>query len=264
MTPYYREAIADVIAGLSSYRMWGRMGWAETRRRYRRTVFGPFWSSISLAIFVVAMGVVWSTVWHLDPKTYLPFLNSGMLAWVLLTSFTNEGCTVFTTADSLIKQLPVNFTMLICSLIWRNLLVFFHNLLVYIPVYLYAGLPLSANSFLVIPGLLLLCINGIWISMVLGLICVRYRDVQQVVGSIIQVSVFITPIFWSPEQLKGRASFVVDYNLLYHYIAIVREPLLGHAPSLWTWSYVLLATVFGWTLAIFLLARFRRRIAYWL
>lgn len=264
MKPYYREAIADIIAGVESYHLWGRIGWAEVRRRYRRTVIGPFWSSLSLAIFVVGMGVVWVTVWGLDPKKYLPFLNSGMLAWVLFTAFMNEGCVVFTSAESLIKQFPVNFTTLICILIWRNLLVFFHNLLVYIPVYLYAGLSPSANSLWIIPGLILLCFNGMWISLLLGLICVRYRDVQQVVSSFLQVSVFITPIFWSPDQIKGRATVFVDYNPLYHYIAIIREPLMGNAPTAWTWTCVLGATVIGWVLAIALFARFRRRVAYWL
>ena len=244
--------------------MWGRMGWADTRRRYRRTVFGPFWSSVSLAIFVVSMGLVWANVWKLDPKEYLAFLNSGLLAWVLLTSFMTEGCVVFVSAESFIKQLPVTFTMLICALIWRNLIVFFHNFLVYIPVYIYSGLPFTLNSLLAIPGIVLLCINGVWISMVLGIVCARYRDVQQVISSLIQISMFITPIFWSPSQLGGRASILVDFNLLYHYVAIVREPLMGRAPALWSWGFVMIATVFGWALALYMFACFRRRIAYWL
>lgn len=264
MTPYYSEAITDILGGIRSTQMWGRIGWAETRRRYRRTVFGPFWSSISLAIFVVAMGIVWANIWNMDPKKYLAFLNSGMLAWVLLSSFLNEGCQVFVASETLIKQFPINYMMLVCSLMWRNLLVFFHNFIVYVPVYIYSGLPVTMNTLLVVPGIILLCINGLWISLSLGMLCARYRDVQQVIVSFLQISMFVTPIFWSPEQLTGKAALLVHYNLLYHYVAIIREPLMGTAPSAWTWSFVLVATVVGWAGTIFIFARFRRRLAYWL
>ena len=264
MTPHYQESIADIFAGIRVVPLWGRMGWADIRRRYRRTVFGPFWSSISLAIFVVALGLVWANLWNLDPKEYLSFLASGMLAWLLFTAFIAEGCTVFVAAEGLIKQLPVNYTMLICAMIWRNLIVFFHNFVIYIPVCIYAGLPLRANMLLIVPGIILLCINGFWIAMVLGLLCCRYRDIQQVVTSILQISMFVTPILWKPSQLGGRVAWFVDYNLLYHYVTIVREPLLGQPVSAWSWAFVSMATLVGWGLAIFIFSRFRRRVPYWL
>ena len=72
--------------------IWGRLGWRENKRRYRRTVFGPFWTTVSLAMFVIALGLVWSNLWHTDPKVYLPFLTSGMLCWVLLSTICAEGC----------------------------------------------------------------------------------------------------------------------------------------------------------------------------
>src|SRR5712671_3123733 len=164
MTPNYQEAVRDVFDGFRMHRMWGRMGWAEIRRRYRRTVFGPFWTSVSLAVFVVTMGVVWSNLWKLDPKDYLVFLTSGMLVWVLLTSFMTEGCMVFISYEGLIKQLPITYTMLIYTLIWRNLIVFGHNLLIYFPIYIYSGRPFSLNFLFVLPALVILCVNGVWIG----------------------------------------------------------------------------------------------------
>jgi lipopolysaccharide transport system permease protein len=103
-----------------------------------------------------------------------------------------------------------------------------------------------------------------WIALVLGIFCSRYRDVQQVVASFLQVSMFVTPIMWPPTQLTGRASYLVDYNMLYHYVEIVRDPLMGQPPSGWSWFMVALSIVVGWTFAFSLFARFRRRIAYWL
>jgi ABC-type polysaccharide/polyol phosphate export permease len=264
MTPYYGEAIADFAEGLRLVDLWGRMGWAETKRRYRRTVIGPFWSSLSLAIFVGTMGIVWSTIFKINPKEYLPYLTSGMLVWLLLSSFITEGCAVFVAAESLIKQLRIDYSILLFALVWRNLIAFGHNLVVYVPVALYCGVPFNANLLMIIPGLVFLCLNGIWIALVLGMLCARLRDVQQVVGSLLQIAIFVTPIFWSPAQLGRARIALVDANLLYHYVEIVRDPLLGQPPAAESWLVVGLATVAGWGLALFLFGRFRRRIAYWL
>jgi ABC-type polysaccharide/polyol phosphate export permease len=264
MTPHYGEAIADFVEGVRLIDLWGRMGWAETKRRYRRTVIGPFWASFSLAIFVGMMGVVWATIFKIDPKEYLPYLTSGMLVWLLLHAFITEGCQVFVASDILIKQLRINYSILLLAMIWRNLIAFGHNFVVYLAVALYCGVPLNANTLMIIPGLVFLCLNGIWIALVLGMLCARFRDFQQVVASLLQIAMFVTPIFWSPAQLGRARITLVDANLLYHYVEIVRDPLLGQPPSAESWLVVGLATVAGWGLAIFLFGRFRRRIAYWL
>jgi ABC-type polysaccharide/polyol phosphate export permease len=263
MTPHYAEALADITHGVSLVEMWGRMGWADVKRRYRRTAIGPFWQSLSLLIFVLAMSVVWASLFHMDVKEYLPYLNSGMMVWWLISAFITEGSLVFVSAEALIKQLKISYMMLICAMVWRNLIAFAHNLLIYIPVYFYAGLPINRYLLLAIPGLVVLCINGVWIALVLGMLVARYRDVQQIVASFLQIALFITPIFWSPAQLTGPKTLLVKLNMLYHYVEIVRDPLLGKPPSAESWAMVALATICGWSLALFLFARFRRRIAYW-
>jgi ABC-type polysaccharide/polyol phosphate export permease len=265
MIPQYRSVFIDIRDGIVGWPIWGRLGWRETRLRYQRTVIGPFWTTLSLGIFVGIMGVLWSQLWKIDVKTYMPYLTSGMITWLLFSAMVIEGCATFSGSENLIKQLRVPCTLLACSIVWRNLLVFFHNLLIYALVVLLTGVPVNWNTLLVIPGLILLCLNGVWFSLVFGLICARYRDIQQLVSSVLQIAMFLTPIFWSPQQLSaGRSAVLVHYNLLYQYIEIVRAPLLGQAPDAWAWLTVCGATVLGWLLMLVLHSRFRRRLAYWL
>jgi ABC-type polysaccharide/polyol phosphate export permease len=160
--------------------------------------------------------------------------------------------------------LRISYMMLVCSLIWRNLIAFIHNLVIYIPICIYGQVPVNIYTLAVIPGLFFLCLNGAWIVIVLGLLCARFRDTQQVVLSLLQISMFVTPILWSPKLLKGRAVVLVDYNMIYHYIVIVRDPLLGQPPSAWSWFMVIVATIVGWAFTLYLYSRFQRRIAYWL
>jgi ABC-type polysaccharide/polyol phosphate export permease len=263
MTPHYGEALADIAHGVTLVDMWGRMGWADVKRRYRRTVIGPFWQSLSLLIFVLAMSVVWASLFNMNVKEYLPYLNSGMMVWMLLSAFITDGSAIFISAEGLIKQLKISYTMLICAMLWRSLITFAHNLAIYVPIYLLAGLPINGYLLLAIPGLAILCLNGAWIAFVLGMLVARYRDVQQIVASFLQIALFITPIFWSLDQLTGTKTLLVHLNILYHYVEIVRDPLLGKPPSLESWLVVGFATICGWSVALYLFARFQRRIAYW-
>jgi ABC-type polysaccharide/polyol phosphate export permease len=257
-------ALIDIVAGIRANHIWGRLGWRETKRRYRRTVFGPFWSTFSLAIFVIALGLVWSNLWHQNPKTYMPFLTAGMLCWVLFSSICVEGCSGIVGYEGLIKQLRISFTLLSCAIVWRNLIVFFHNIIILILVFIYAGISFSWAMLLAIPGLFLLCVNGLWIAMVLGALCARYRDVQQLVSSVLQIALFVTPIFWSADQLSGRPALLADYNPLYHLVVIIRDPLLGNAPAPMHWIVAAVVALLGWTLTIQVMNRFRHRIVYWL
>ena len=260
----YDIALIDIVAGVRATEIWGRLGWRETKRRYRRTVFGPFWSTASLAIFVITLGIVWANLWQMNPKAYLPFLTSGMLCWTLFSTISIEGCAGIVGYEPLIKQLRISYTLLACAIVWRNVIVFLHNLSIYVLVCLYAGVSLSWAMLLCIPGLLLICLNGLWVAILLGAVCARYRDIQQLVGSLLQISMFLTPILWSADQLKGRASALAKFNPLYHLITVLRDPLMGKSPDFLDWFVVVLITIVGWALTVYVLSKFRHRIVYWL
>jgi ABC-2 type transport system permease protein/lipopolysaccharide transport system permease protein len=116
---------------------------------------------------------------------------------------------------------------------------------------------------LVIPGLFLVCLNGLWVGMLLGPLCARFRDIPPVVSTIVQMMFLLTPILWRPEQVPGRA-FLVVFNPFYYFISLIREPLLGNAPTAFVWTVALVITALGFSLAIPFYSRFRDRIVYWL
>jgi homopolymeric O-antigen transport system permease protein len=264
MTPHYDDSFADVFNGVTNWRMWSRMGWQELRRRYRRTVIGPFWTTLSLGVFIFTLGFLWAHLWREDPKAYLPFLCSGMITWVFISSIVTEGCSAFTSAESLIKQINVPYTLLICTVVWRNLMVFIHNFVIFVLLVPYAGVLVNGNTLLVLPGMLIICLSGIWVVALLGMVCARYRDVQQLVTTLLQIALFLTPIFYSPAQLQGGMVSIAQYNPLYHYIELVRLPLLGQLPSALDYAIGIGGTVLGWAFTFDLYSRFRRRVPYWL
>lgn len=263
MKPDYRRARADVLDGIANWRIWSRMGWQEIKRRYRRTVLGPFWVTLSLGMFVGGMGFVWAPLFSISVSEYLPFISTGMICWVFVSSIITESCITYTHAEGLIKQLNFPLSLLNLMLVWRNVIVLFHNLVIAVIVFAALQIPPQWEMLLFFPGVLLIAVNGMWISMLLGMISARYRDVPQLVGNLVQIMMFVTPVFWYAKQLGARAKFI-DYNPLFHLIDVVRSPLLGTAPSLLSYTAVAAMAIVGWAVTMFIYARFRRRIPFWL
>jgi ABC-type polysaccharide/polyol phosphate export permease len=265
LRPLSIPAWQDLFQGLMKWSLWGRLGFLEVKRRYRRTIIGPFWSAISLGVFVGAMGSVGIGLWNQDAETYLPYLATGMLVWLMVSTMVTEACNLFIGGSHLFRQVRFDYSILAYALVWRNLIVFLHNLVIYVViVLLFAPNILQPAVLLVIPGLFFLLINGVWIALLLGMLCLRFRDVQQLVMSIIQIAMLVTPIFWPEAVLQGTKRIIfVDLNPLLHFISLVRAPLIGKIPTLFDYLIVSGITIVGWTATYIIFSQFRKRIAFW-
>lgn len=259
------EALKDIIDGTKSYRLWVYMALTDIRRRYRRTILGPFWATISLSIFIGSMSFLFSYLWKTDIASFLPFFASGFIFWVFISTIIQESCNAFVSMESLLKQISFPYFTFAWVVLVRNLFVLAHHSLVFLLIMLFLKVPVNFNTFLFIPGILLISITSLWVSLLIGLICTRYRDLQQVIQSLLQISMFVTPIFWAPSQLSGaRAIVCLDSNPLYHFINIVRSPLLGQAPELKSWVVTGLITILGSLFTMSFFAKYRNRLIFWL
>jgi ABC-type polysaccharide/polyol phosphate export permease len=259
------SAAADLLGGLRRTELWGRLGWLDVRRRYRRTRIGPFWNSITLAVYVLSVGTVGAAIWHQDIYEYLPFLVSGMIVWTLVSTIITESCSVFIAGQSLFRNIRFEYSILAYALVWRNFLVLLHNFAVYflVVVVLKPSL-LGPTALLALPGLALVLLNGVWVSLLFGIVCLRFRDVPPVVSSILQIAMLITPLFWPADTLSGVKRLVfVELNPLYHVLDVVRAPLVGRLPDPVSYVVMIVMTIAGWWLTYTVFKRFRKRIAYW-
>ena len=119
-------------------------------------------------------------------------------------------------------------------------------------------------ALLAVPALLLIALNGVWIGMLLGPLCTRFRDLPQIIANVVQLAFFVTPIMFKASQLQERLWAVTHLNPFASFVEIVRGPLLGHIPAGHHYLMVAACTVIGWAVALPFYARFRGRIVYWL
>jgi ABC-type polysaccharide/polyol phosphate export permease len=257
------RAFGDLIEGLYRYQLWGTMAWQDIRLRYRRSILGPFWITLSMAILVGTLGFLYGSLFGIELHEYLPFLTLGFIFWGLLAGALNEACAAFTGAESYIKQMRLPFSIHVLQLVWRNVIILAHNFLVFVAIAVIFAIWPTPVWLLALPGLAILVLNVTWSALLLGMICARFRDVPQIVDSLLRVAFFLTPILWMPELLPERALFV-ELNPFHHFMEVVRAPLLGQAPDLLSWIVVGSITVAGWIAAVAVFRRFRASIPYWI
>jgi lipopolysaccharide transport system permease protein len=255
-------AFSDLRSGLALWPLWLQLGWNDILQRYRRSMLGPFWLTASMAIMVISLGVLYAELFNTPIHDFLPYLCVGLLVWNLISSFLTEGGVLFTGAESYIKQIRLPYSVYVFRSSWSKLIIFAHNFVIYFGILLYFQIWPGAVALLAIPGLLLVLLNGAAATFFIGMVSARFRDVPQLINSMVQIVFFVTPIMWKPGLLRGR-TFIADFNPFYHLLEIVRAPLLGSLPSAKSYIAVMLITLVNVVIVGAFFARFRSRISYW-
>lgn len=255
-------AIADFRESLFSWRLWMLLGWLEIRQRYARSSVGPFWLTISMAVMIGSIGAVYGTLFGMNLKEYLPFLSVGLVMWTLFAQITNEGSTVYINSSAYIRQAATPKILFVLQIVWRNLVIFAHNLIIIVLLLAIFGVKSWLAFAFFIPALALYILNATWIAMIAGLLSARFRDLPQIIGALLQVAFYITPIMYRPHSLS-RFSWIVTLNPLAYLLELVRDPLIGNIPSMMTWLITSGMAVVGWTAALWVTGRYLKRIPYW-
>jgi ABC-type polysaccharide/polyol phosphate export permease len=260
----WRQAADDIMGGALAWKSWSMLGWHDIRQRYRRSTLGPFWITITMGVTIGSIGLIFGTLFGQNMHEFLPYVAAGNIIWALLSTLITDGCTTFVTAEPIIRQIKLPYSLHIFRMIWRTVIIFAHNIWVFVAtVVLFAVWPTSA-AWLAAPGLLLVLINAVWIALTLALFCARFRDIPLIVVSALQLLYLATPIIWLPGSLRGSHTYIYQLNPLYHLLELVRSPLLGHAPSLANWGVAIGMALVGWIFSFFVFARYRWRIPYWI
>lgn len=256
------SGLSDLAIGFTRAALWWHLAVHDIRLRFRRSMLGPFWLSISMGITVGVLGMVFGQLWNKSLESFVPYLAAGFVFWGLLTSTIVEACTGFESAEGFIRNVPMPLSVHFFRVVGRNLLVWAHNMVILILVAAIFPPRLTPVLLLFVPGFALFLINVCWLALVCAIISTRYRDFPPIVASLVQVTFFFTPIIWEADQLLGRTLFV-DANPAHHVLQLVRAPLLGEAPALESWLICGGLALAGSALAVALYARAYRRLPFW-
>jgi ABC-2 type transport system permease protein/lipopolysaccharide transport system permease protein len=258
------DALRDVREGWDWHELWLTLGWRDVLLRHRRSRLGPFWISISMAFIAGCMGSLYSAIMQRSAHDYIPYLVAGFMAWNFASALINEGRESFVANAASMREIPVPGTVYVYRLLWRNLLIFGYNAIVYVIVlFIFQLWPFPA-LLLVLPALGLILLNGLWAGLLLGVVNARFRDFGQLIPNAMRLVFFVTPVIWYAESATGYRSIFVHFNPMYYFIELLRAPLLGQVPGHLVWGVALGITIVGWGITLPVYAYWRRRITFWI
>ncbi|ABI62716.1 Polysaccharide export ABC transporter permease protein [Granulibacter bethesdensis] len=258
-----RLAMQDIADGLKLMRLGCTLGLLDIKGRYRGSMLGPFWMTLSTAVMVLALGLLYSQLLGQTVAQFLPYLSLSLVLWGFLQNIIQDGCAVFTSSEGMIRAVRMPFFVHATRSIIRNLVILAHNMLVFIAVFAFFRIWPGEAVFGAIPALLLWLIDGYALTIMMGILCARFRDVPPIVSNLVQIGFYITPIIWKPEQLLYGRDYL-PLNPFYAMLAVLRDPFLGLTPSWQVWTSALVYSTLLCIGSWFLFARVRGRIAFWI
>ena len=261
-----RLAATDIGEAMQLWPLIWTLSLFDIKLRYRGSILGPFWLTLSTGVMIGTIGFLYSHLFHQQVSNYLPFLTISLILWNFVSAITAEGAVCFTSSEGLIRGIRMPHSLHAARAVMRNILVLAHNLVVVVLVFFIFHIKPSLASFSLLPAFVLWVADAFAICIFLGILGARFRDIPPIIGSIMQIAFYLTPIMWNPNMLahRGLSLAFVQLNPFFSLLEIVRGPLLGQAldPHAWLMALGFSALLFIITGALF--TRARPRIPYWI
>ena len=225
-------------------------------------MLGPWWITATNGITALIMGLVSGGFLGAEIRTYLPNFMVSVTIWNFISSCLSESCFTLISAGGMIKAVNMPIIIHVMRMVHRNFIVLLHNMAIFPLLWLVFPWHVSFRLIFLVVGLAAIYLFAVAGSVIVSMICVRFRDVPPIVGSILQVLFFISPIIWVPSQVRGGA-LVVALNPIAYLLAITRDPIMSNPVPWVDWIVAGALVAASLALAAFIYTRYRARIVFW-
>ncbi len=257
-------AFNDFLRSFGQWRLTSTLAGNDILARYRGSVLGPFWITLTNAAFIVGIGLVYGQLMHVPTEKYVPWIATGVTLWNLIIGTVQESGDAFVQGAMIIRQSALPLPLFVWRVVLRSLINFAHQVVVIFVVALWFHYLLKINLPMAALGLGLVLLNTSWMAFVAAIAAARYRDVQQVIATVFQVVFFVSPVIWIPAEVTGSRGALLAANPIAHMLDVTRNPLLGLPVHRFSVEFLVVMALIGWPLTFLLYASVRRRIVHYL
>ncbi len=256
--------IADFIAPLVNWRMIYLRAIQSIRNRFARSKLGQIWTTLSLSVLLTVIGAMWSLIFGFTLDEFLPTLVTGYVIYLLLATTITESCKAIIDDEKFYQDRPYSFFLSIYVLVARNIVFFLYNVLIILLAVAWSdsaavSLPLLYPVYILL-SMALLFFGSFTISM----LCVYFRDIIPLVGTIMSVAFLMTPVLWKPTMIPEIYRDYIYFNPFACMLELLRNPLVGQPISdmavLATLGWGGLALITSWVVW----KRYSRHAIYWI
>lgn len=257
-------AINDIVQGAKNYELWMVFGLNDVQAKYRRSMLGQWWITMSVALFIFIIGTLYKDLLGDNSDNYIVYFATGYILWLFITDSVNSGCNILVKSKAFLLQQEWAISTFLYRLIYRELLFTMHHAVLIPPILIWNGLwPGMDGLALAFLGVITCIITAFWVALFLAIITLRYRDIAPLVQSFMRLAFFATPVIWVNKDLSGIVYWINLFNPLNIYLEIVRNPILNVPVTSSTWFIAIGLTSLTALLALVTLQRSKKYIIYW-
>ena len=255
-----RDEIRQIFALMP---FWTAFAWEDIKTTYRRTVFGVAWITV---VFLVMIGVKFiifggTSVSNGENGNFVAYLTVGFLIWTFISNvLSSSNCLL--QFENWIKNDTIPIAGFPIIVLLRCLFNFVFTLIACLIILALDRVTLSPAIWSVTPALLLIFVMSYFTILLFAIIGLRYRDFTQIITAYVRAAIFLTPIFWYPENM-GEMMKYLWWNPVSHFLWIVRDPIVDGTIPVMSWIYCSVLTVLISFMAIVTYKLTRRHLIFW-
>jgi lipopolysaccharide transport system permease protein len=254
----------ELLGGIRHWRVSHLIGIRELRHRYARSKLGQFWLTLSTASMIGILAAVWSLLWNQPIHELAPFMGMSVIIWNYLSQVLIDCTITFGSQASLYRNQKMNFSVSIYSVIYKNTIMLAHSLIVVVALIVAFDVPINWYLLQIVPAFGLTLIVLAWLGYLVAMICVRYRDIIQLITTWFTVLFYVTPVMWKPNFLPPQYHLIIQLNPFAQFLEIMRNPLLGQPVSSYAWLSTAVFALGGGLVALAVIGHYKGRIIYWM
>lgn len=201
--------------------------------RYRRTVFGFLWTLLNPLLNMAVIATVFSLVMKFQIDQYAIFLFAAMIPWSFFSGALNQSAGVLIANESLFKKIYLPKQIFVASSLMSLLIDSLLSTLCLFVIALAIGAKLTLPLLGLPIAFLLLAIFSFGLSLIVAVGSVFFRDLQYLIGVLMQAMYFMTPIIYPITAVPEKYHWAFIWNPMYYFVLYFRAPLYdGVWPSI--------------------------------
>ncbi len=254
------KAFADLSAAIRMRRVWLALAHEDIGDQHRRTALGPVWLLLNYIAFAATFIFIFRSGG--SGSGYVSYVATGLFIWFYIMETMNESTSLFLREESLIKGTVLPLSIYVMRQTWRSVIRSGYAFAGCVALLVLAGDPIPLGSLWAIPGMIVIILVTPAVVTIFAFIGAFFPDSSYIINNLMRIGMFLTPVFWSYEGSKGVRHVFYYYNPFTYFLEIVRVPILTGETPIFALLFCGGVGIFSWVLALFLLGRYRKRLAF--
>lgn len=201
----------------------------EVKQRYKQSILGYAWVILNPFFQMLVMAFVFNFLLRVQDLgvPYAIFLYAGLLPWTLFANSLNSSVNALVGNAGLLTKIYFPREIFILSTILAKMIDFFLASTVFVAMMIWYKIPITWNVLWFVPIFLIQMLFTYGLSLLVAAFNLFYRDIQYILGLLIMVWMYLTPVIYPTEMFPDRYRFIFQLNPMAVFVNAYRQVILG-------------------------------------